>query len=329
MSGVKRVLLGLAIVAVVAAGVLAAIEMRRIDAPEAPASAAVPPPPPPPPAAEPPSDPREAPATAPRFDLVRVEPDGATLVAGSTDPGDVVEVLLDSSAAARVTADGSGAFVATFDLPKGGGLIRLDLRATGELGERLSREPVFVTAPQEDRPDAAPPIVAQAGPEGVALLQAPEKPKDGPVTLDILSYSPEGAVTMQGRASPDSRVRIYAGATVIAETTASPDGDWTAQGAEGLAPGDYTLRVDELGPQGSVLSRIETPFQRAAPSEDAPRDDRIVVQPGDSLWKLSEQVYGRGLRYTVIYDSNRARIRDPDLIYPGQILELPTAASSP
>ena len=68
------------------------------------------------------------------------------------------------------------------------------------------------------------------------------------------------------------------------------------------------------------------PFARAEPSHDVvPGLDRVVVQPGNSLWRLARRVYGQGLRFTVIYEANRAAIRDPDLIYPGQIFSVPQA----
>ncbi|MCK5276640.1 MAG: LysM peptidoglycan-binding domain-containing protein, partial [Alphaproteobacteria bacterium] len=49
----------------------------------------------------------------------------------------------------------------------------------------------------------------------------------------------------------------------------------------------------------------------------------VVVQPGNSLWRLARRTLGEGTRYTVIYQANRDRIRDPDLIYPGQVFEVP------
>ena len=39
--------------------------------------------------------------------------------------------------------------------------------------------------------------------------------------------------------------------------------------------------------------------------------DRVVVQPGHSLWRIARRVYGSGVRYTVIYQANRDQIRDP------------------
>ena len=47
------------------------------------------------------------------------------------------------------------------------------------------------------------------------------------------------------------------------------------------------------------------------------------ITRGDNLWQISKRTYGRGQRYTVIFDANQDQIRDPDLIYPGQTFVLP------
>ena len=47
------------------------------------------------------------------------------------------------------------------------------------------------------------------------------------------------------------------------------------------------------------------------------------MQPGTNLWRIASQAYGSGLRYTVIYQANQGQIRDPNLIYPGQVLAVP------
>jgi len=51
---------------------------------------------------------------------------------------------------------------------------------------------------------------------------------------------------------------------------------------------------------------------------------RVVVQPGNSLWRISRRLYGKGVRNSVIYQANKNQIRDPDLIYPGQIFVVPS-----
>lgn len=55
----------------------------------------------------------------------------------------------------------------------------------------------------------------------------------------------------------------------------------------------------------------------------APKMTTTVVSRGDSLWRISRAAYGDGARYTVIYGANHSQIRNPDRIYPGQVLVLP------
>ena len=55
----------------------------------------------------------------------------------------------------------------------------------------------------------------------------------------------------------------------------------------------------------------------------APKILTKVVSRGDSLWRISRITYGDGTRYAIVYRANRDRIRDPNLIRPGQILFLP------
>ena len=90
-----------------------------------------------------------------------------------------------------------------------------------------------------------------------------------------------------------------------------------------VAPGKYRLRVDQVTEGGKVLARVESPFVRAEPIGSLPGDAVVFVQPGNSLWRLARRTYGSGTRYTVIYEANRNQIRDPDLIYPGQVFYVP------
>jgi nucleoid-associated protein YgaU len=58
---------------------------------------------------------------------------------------------------------------------------------------------------------------------------------------------------------------------------------------------------------------------------DKPRSGKVVIQPGNNLWKLSRVIYGRGINFTVIYQANKDQIRNPNRIYPGQIFAIPGA----
>ena len=72
-----------------------------------------------------------------------------------------------------------------------------------------------------------------------------------------------------------------------------------------------------------MLARAVLPFSRADLQGFELRDGRVVVQPGNSLWRIARATYGSGFQYTLIYDANRAQIDDPDLIFPGQVFKVP------
>ncbi len=58
-------------------------------------------------------------------------------------------------------------------------------------------------------------------------------------------------------------------------------------------------------------------------AEDAPPIRSVTVQKGDTLWAISRERFGDGVLYVKLFEANRAAIRDPDLIYPGQIFTIP------
>jgi nucleoid-associated protein YgaU len=49
----------------------------------------------------------------------------------------------------------------------------------------------------------------------------------------------------------------------------------------------------------------------------------VIIRRGDTLWRISKRVYGRGTRYSTIYVANQDQIRDPDRIWPGQVFRVP------
>jgi nucleoid-associated protein YgaU len=58
-------------------------------------------------------------------------------------------------------------------------------------------------------------------------------------------------------------------------------------------------------------------------ASNLPAGQNVVVQPGASLWRIARRTYGDGIRFSLIYEANQTQIRDPDLIYPGQIFTVP------
>ena len=51
---------------------------------------------------------------------------------------------------------------------------------------------------------------------------------------------------------------------------------------------------------------------------------KYTVKKGDCLWNIAKKFYGKGAKYTVIYNANKKVIGgNPNLIYPGQVLTIP------
>ena len=185
--------------------------------------------------------------------------------------------------------------------------------------------------------EPAPVAVLRADADGVELVQpATPDPELSPeqIALDTIGYAPDGAVLLSGRAQADALIRVYLDNTARRDIRADADGRWRAQ-IDGIAPGVYTLRLDALDAEGAVLSRLETPFKRespaalasAQPEADTPQTPvpvrQVTVQTGDTLWAISRDRYGDGLLYVRLFEANRDAIRNPDLIYPGQIFAIP------
>ena len=69
---------------------------------------------------------------------------------------------------------------------------------------------------------------------------------------------------------------------------------------------------------------VEVP---ARPATTAPKpvttSRTYTVKRGDCLWNIAKKYYGKGNQYTKIYNANRDKIKNPNLIYPGQVLTIP------
>ena len=160
------------------------------------------------------------------------------------------------------------------------------------------------------------------------ILQSPEVAGEGigdesEVSIRSVDYNTEGEVTLAGRTEPNAVVNVYVDEEYVGSAQASEDGDWQLKPEKEVQPGQHRLRIDKVDQTGIVLARIETPISRARPEELLLGDALVVVQPGNSLWRIARRAYGGGVYYSEIYGANRAQILNPNMIFPGQILTLP------
>jgi nucleoid-associated protein YgaU len=265
--------------------------------------------------------------------------DAATLV---EDAGEFVADELaaasagvENSDAATLVEDATTAVIASAEGAISEPLVGV---VTGKTVQAAIGVPEPVQAPvaalSEDAVKNAAPTIMLADSEGVRVLQnggaAPQVVDN--VSIDAINYDSAGEVALTGRSSGQRSVRIYLDNKAILDATVGANGQWRADLPE-IDTGTYTLRVDELDVEGDVVSRTETPFRRESVEAIQALDlggatERaavalITVQPGNTLWGIARDKYGEGLLYVRVFEANAGRIRDPDLIYPGQIFTVP------
>lgn len=183
-------------------------------------------------------------------------------------------------------------------------------------------EPVAMAA------QAVTPVVILSSETGVEVLQAPSPEVMDDVAIDSITYSDIGDVSLSGRGRSGGFIRIYLDDKPITVSRIAEDGRWRAE-LPNVDTGIYRLRVDEVDEAGTVQSRVETPFKREAPQAVADAQptlaSTVTVQPGSTLWAIARDRYGEGIAYVRVFNANKDLIRDPDLIYPGQVFTVPAA----
>lgn len=237
-------------------------------------------------------------AGAPEFDIVRVEPDGATLVAGRAAPNARVALVSRGRTLAETQTDAAGQFVLLPPaLAPGEHLLGLETRPEG--GDPVaSRQSVSVLAPSgrgevvvaltrpgqptrilSDAAASAPaPIVAPAPakpppkppskPESIAQAPrptptAPPHPAAGlqpQVVVRSVEAEEGGSFFASGLGAPGAPVRLYLNGAFLAEAPPAADGRWSVRVEKGMTPGAYQVRADQTGEGGKVVSRAEVAF---------------------------------------------------------------------
>ncbi len=281
-----------------------------------------------------PADQPEAPS--PSFDVVRVGPDGGAVFAGRAEPGANVSVNAGDHVIGEAVADRRGEWVILPDAPLEPGSRELGI--VSELSGQTpvaSKDVVVMVVPERQQTEAnvtgAAPVIAVevprdgTGPSRLLQFGGPERGLEGAagLTLETIDYDESGRLDFSGKAQPHSTIDAYLDNKFIGRAQTAENGRWRIRPMEAIPAGMHQLRVDQIDTNGKVISRIETPFSQADMARPIPREGVVIVQPGNSLWRIARNVYGKGVQYTLIYDANAYQIGDPDLIYPGQVFVLP------
>jgi hypothetical protein len=274
----------------------------------------------------------------PAFDVVRINPSGDTVMAGRADPGATV-ILRDGEAVlGEVVTDSRGEWVFVPETPLQPGAHRLELEMwTGDGPKTHSPEEVLVVVPKAGQDVAggtaagvtqplALRIPRESGP--ATVLQKPGTGEDEvTLVIDTVDYDEQGHLAIGGRAPPSSKVRLMIDGARVGEAVTDADGRWLITPKGSISSELHTLMVEQIDATGKSVARSTVPFALDELAGTSLPARHVIVQRGHNLWRLARSAYGRGTLYTVIYEANRGRIDNPNLIYPGQIFRIPGSAS--
>lgn len=209
------------------------------------------------------------------------------------------------------------------------GEVQVGGRGAGGAALRLyldNAEQTMLTIPATGRwvatlPDTAP---------GIYTLRADQLDADGKVVSRF--ETPFKRETLEALAV----------ATEAATEPASPEPAPQELAAATEAPAQPQIAPDEPAPEPTPDTPTETsapaaepaaPETPAAPQPDAvaeaPAPVTVTVQPGFTLWGIAQERMGDGVMYVQVFEANKDKIKDPNLIYPGQVFTMPEPAPSP
>ena len=233
------------------------------------------------------------------IDTISYSSNGDVILGGRGQAGNFVRIYLDnqSIATSKISANGYWTLELS-DIEPGIYTLRVDeLNATGDVVSR-----------------AETPFKREAA-EELAELMAPETEPEEP-SVEVPSQSVAEAPIVQADAPPSDAPEP---ADDTASELAVTQVEVTVQAeVAGLNP------QDERSSDGETVAIEAQPADTASVLRSPSQKFRVrTVQPGSTLWAIAKESYGAGIEYFKVFEANKERIRDPDLIYPGQVFEIP------
>ena len=226
---------------------------------------------------------------------------GKIFIAGTGEPGFNVNIYIDEALLGSAEVSRHGAFLYEGHklLEKGRYNVRADM-LSGENDTVVSRAEVsLLHEPVVEEPKT---VVAEVEPVQVE--------ENEPVQEEVATQEEQPTVVEAVKA-----VEEIAEAEVIEEVAK----------VEEVTEVVETEASEELVEAEEVVetAKVEEPAK-----PEIRTGSSVIIRRGDSLWQVARRNYGAGIRYTTIYQANQDQIRNPDLIYPGQVLKVPDQANT-
>tara|TARA_B100000287_G_scaffold435613_1_gene504920 strand:+ start:553 stop:1482 length:930 start_codon:yes stop_codon:yes gene_type:complete len=250
------------------------------------------------------------------FDIVRLNPDGNAIIAGKTIPNSEVLIFDGNDKLATVLSDSNGDWVWMSESPLSPGLKRFNLKSFVDEDVFVSAENVIILREKKDNLESR--IIKFKDSTGIEILNNSEI--ESGLSLDIVEFNDKNSLIISGRTKPNNKVKIFLSNEFKINTTSDKLGNWSAK-ILNLNFKDYDLSVTTNIQNQKIKLKTKIFHERINPKIFLEKE--IVVQNGNSLWRIARKTLGGGIFYSEIYKNNINKIKNPDLIYPGQVFNIP------
>ena len=254
------------------------------------------------------------------FDIVRITKNGDAVIAGRAKPNQIINLFDGDEKLANITSDANGEWVWTSEFPLEHGIKKLYFKYLENDVLYNSEQTILIFLDKDSEKE---PVVFKTTMNGRGkseMLNLEEIEQN--ITLDFVEYSPTGKVLVSGRSEANKEISFFFDDDLVGKSLVDKNGLWEFEYDKKIKFGKIDLRIDLLT-NNEIISMSTPIFMENMARIINNSENRIVVQPGNSLWRIARKTLGGGVFYSEIYKKNALKIKNPDMIFPGQVFDLP------
>ena len=252
-----------------------------------------------------------------KFDIVRLDPSGDLIIAGKTEPNIVVDIYDGNQKLTSVLSDTHGDWVWVSEKKIDNGLKRFNLKHSDSEGKIInSDENIIIFFEKNEKQKVV--KIRDKGEVGIEILNNNQGVRG--LALDSSEHFDNEKLRLKGRSIPNAEIQIFISKKLIGKSIADAQGNWEFSINE-IVFENYDLEIKSTF-ENNILS-LKTEILNGKIDSKLFFEKEIIVENGNSLWRIARKTLGGGILYAEIYKNNKKIINDPDLIFPGQVFKIP------
>ena len=252
-----------------------------------------------------------------KFDIVRLDPSGDLIIAGKTEPNIVVDIYDGNQKLTSVLSDTHGDWVWVSEKKIDNGLKRFNLKHSDSEGKIInSDENIIIFFEKTEKQKVV--KIRDKGEVGIEILNNNQGVRG--LALDSSEHFDNEKLRLKGRSIPNAEIQIFISKKLIGKSIADAQGNWEFSINE-IVFENYDLEIKSTF-ENNILS-LKTEILNGKIDSKIFFEKEIIVENGNSLWRIARKTLGGGILYAEIYKNNKKIINDPDLIFPGQVFKIP------